>query len=95
MKASLAAHAAAMEITDPVYINRPRNRANSRNRPYGGSFMGGAIYGLNALKLTGKSIEEEREWQNQRLQSLLPDEIVNLVLETRKVKEKGFKDLRD
>jgi hypothetical protein len=96
MKASLAAHAAAREITDPVYISIARAIGQTVATAHMADHsMGGAIYGLKAIKLKGESIEKEREWQNQRLQILLPDDVVKLVLETRVVKEKGFKDLRD
>lgn len=95
MKASLAAHAAALEIADPVYISIARAIGHTVATAHMADHsMGGAIYELKAIKLACKSIEEERQWQNERLKSLLPDDVVKLVLETRIIKEKGLKDLR-
>ncbi|MFN4151335.1 MAG: putative immunity protein [Candidatus Sericytochromatia bacterium] len=48
--------------------------------------LGGALYALKAIKSLGQSIDDEREWQN----SLLPQEIRDLVLENRPIKEKPF-----
>lgn len=48
---------------------------------------GGAMYALKAVKLAGKSVEEERKWQNE----ILPAEIKDLVLSARNEKEKHFR----
>ena len=52
--------------------------------------LGGAIYALKAVKQAGQSVEEIRKWQNEQL----PSEIKELVLSSRGIKEKFFKDLR-
>jgi hypothetical protein len=52
--------------------------------------LGAAIYALIAVNRAGKSIEAERNWQNEQL----PFEIRELVLKTRGIKEEGFRELR-
>ena len=52
--------------------------------------LGAAVYALKAVKNAGKSVDEERKWQNEQL----PSEIMDLVLTTRSQKEQIFKDLR-
>lgn len=51
---------------------------------------GAALYALKSVKLMGKSIEAEREWQKNQLEGL-PLEIVELVLAAMKQKEKGLR----
>lgn len=51
--------------------------------------VGGALYALKAVKLAGKSIDEERDWQIGQLQKL-PSEIRELVLTTLSIKEKAL-----
>ena len=48
-----------------------------------------ALYALKAVKTAGKSIDTEREWQNEQL----PSEIMELVLTARHKKENGLKIL--
>lgn len=95
MKASLEAHAAARELADPVskLIARAIGQTVATAHMADHS-LGGAIYGLKAVKLAGKSVEKEREWQDKQLKDL-SSEIAELVLATRIIKEGGFKDLRD
>ena len=52
--------------------------------------LGGALYALKAVKLAGKSVSEEREWQNKQLQRL-PSNLVELVKSTIMQKAKGLK----
>jgi hypothetical protein len=51
--------------------------------------VGAALYALKAVKHAGKSVEEEREWQNKQLQQL-PSAIVDLVVSTMMKKEEHF-----
>ena len=51
--------------------------------------LGAAIYALKAVKNAGKSIEEERNWQNEHLSP----EIIELIITTRSQKEKALKIL--
>jgi len=46
--------------------------------------LGAALYALKAVKNAGKSIDEERKWQNERL----PSEIMEFVLNAMRIKEK-------
>ena len=48
--------------------------------------LGPALYGLKAVRFSGGSVEDERNWQNSRL----PDEIRELVISARLMKEKSF-----
>jgi hypothetical protein len=51
---------------------------------------GGALYALKAVKLAGKSIEQERKWQTGQLQKL-PSVLVELVMPILKQKAKSLK----
>ncbi|MFA4885466.1 MAG: putative immunity protein [Desulfotomaculaceae bacterium] len=91
MKASVGAHAAARESSNPVSIAVARSIGHAVATAHMADHsLGGALYALKALKHAGKSIDEERVWQNKQLQQL-PSEIVELVLTTMMKKEKGLK----
>ena len=95
MKASLGAHAAARESSDPVSTAVARSIGQAVATAHMADHsMGAALYGLIAVKLADKLVEEERKWQIKQLQQL-PPEIVELVLTTMKQKEKGFRLLRN
>jgi len=49
--------------------------------------LSAALYSLKAVKNAGKSVDEEREWQNKQL----PSEIMDLIISTRINKEKILK----
>jgi hypothetical protein len=51
---------------------------------------GGALYALKAVKLAGRSIEEERDWQTRQMQKL-PSVVVELVMPILKQKTKSLK----
>ena len=51
--------------------------------------MGGALYALKAIKLAGKSMDDEYAWQKGKLEEL-PTVIVELVLTSMAGKTKGF-----
>ncbi|MGZ5242669.1 MAG: putative immunity protein [Bacteroidia bacterium] len=87
-KASVNAHAFARETTNPVETAVARATGHTVATAHMADHsLGGALYALKALKLGGKSIEAERNWQNEQL----PEEIRELVLSSRAVKEKSFK----
>jgi len=87
MKASVDAHAAAREYSDPVSIAVARSIGHAVATAHMADHsMGAALYALKALKYAGKSIVKEREWQNKQLQQL-PSEIMGLVSTT--MTEKG------
>jgi uncharacterized protein GlcG (DUF336 family) len=90
MKASLDAHAVARESSNPISIAVAHSIGQAVATAHMADHsMGAALYALKAVKHAGKSIDEEREWQNKQLQQL-PSEIVELVLTTMMQKEKGL-----
>jgi hypothetical protein len=95
MKASLGAHAAAREASDTVVTAVARSAGQVVATAHMADHsLGTALYALKAVKHAGKSVEEEREWQNEQLRSRFkagPPEIVELVLITMMEKEKGLK----
>ncbi|HWQ89335.1 MAG TPA: hypothetical protein VN374_05130 [Desulfitobacteriaceae bacterium] len=91
MKASLGAHAVARESSNPTSIAVARSIGQAVATAHMADHsLGAALYALKAVKHAGKSINEERKWQNEQLQ-LLPSEIVELVLTTMMKKEKSIK----
>jgi hypothetical protein len=85
MKASVGAHAAAREFTDPAYIAVARAVGQAVATAHMADHsLGAAIYALKAIKFAGKSVETERKWQNEQL----PPEIKEIVLTIRINKEK-------
>jgi hypothetical protein len=91
MKASSGAHAVARESSDPASIAVARSVGHTVATAHMADHSpGGALYALKAVRLAGKSIDEERGWQTRQLQQL-PSEIVELVLTTMIKKAKGLK----
>ena len=91
MKASLGAHAVARESSNPTSIAVARSIGQAVATAHMADHsLGAALYALKAVKHAGKSIHEEREWQEIQLKKL-PPEIVELVLTTMMKKEKGLK----
>lgn len=87
-KASVQAHAAAREFSDPVAIAIARAAGHAVATAHMADHsLGPALYALRAVKIAGKPVEEERDWQNQQL----PEVIRELVLSTRNLKEKSFR----
>ena len=95
MKASVAAHAAARESSDPVFTAIARSVGHAVATAHMADHApGAALYALKAIKLAGKSIEKEREWHKKQLQSCFTkeqSEIVELVLTEMMKKEKALK----
>jgi hypothetical protein len=87
MKASVQAHAAAREETDPIAIAIARAAGHAVATAHMADHsLGGALYALKALKAAGRPIEPEQEWQNKQL----PAAVKELVLSARVAKEKSF-----
>ena len=83
-KASAAAHAAARESSNPVYIAVARAVGHAIATAHMADHsLGSAWYALKAVKSAGKSVEAERIWQDERL----PPEIRELVLSARKIRK--------
>ncbi len=88
MKVARSAHAAAREKSDQVEVAVARAAGHAVATAHMADHaLGGAMYALKAVGLSGGDVMEEREWQNE----LLPEQIKELVLETRKLKEKSFR----
>ena len=79
-KASVESHAVAREQTNPagVAVARAIGHAVATAHMADHS-LGGAYYGLRAVEAAGKSVGEERKWQDEQL----PVEIKQLVLSAR------------
>lgn len=79
MKASLGAHAVAREIEDPVYKAVARSVGQTVATAHMADHSpGGAFYALKAVKLAGKDIGKEREWQIQKLNEL-SSELIEII----------------
>ena len=93
MKASVEAHAVARESTNPIFTAVARSIGHAVATAHMADHsLGAALYALKAVKLSGKSLINEREWQTKQL-DLLPTEIADLVKTTLLLKEKSFKFL--
>ena len=91
MKASIVAHTVAKESEDPSSIAIARSVGHAVATAHMADHsLGAALNALKALKLTGRPINKERDWQTRQLQQL-PLEIVDLVLNTMTYKAKGLK----
>lgn len=79
MKASLGAHAVARQAENPIYkaVARSIGQAVATAHMADHS-LGGAFYALKAIKLAKGDIENERDWQNKKLDEL-PSEIIEIV----------------
>ena len=83
-KASLGAHAVANESSDPVTTAVARSVGHAVATAHMADHsIGAAEYALKAVKLSGKSIEDERKWQDEQLS---PD-ISELILTAREKKK--------
>ncbi|MBM2814100.1 MAG: hypothetical protein HW421_862 [Ignavibacteria bacterium] len=90
--ASVQAHDVARASSNPVKIALARAVGHAVATAHMADHsLEAAVYALKAVKYAGKSVEEERNRQNE----LLPLEIKELVLSTRGQKEQGFIDLRN
>lgn len=86
-EASFLAHAVAKESNNPTAkaVARCVGQAVATAHMADHS-LGAALYALKAVKSVGKSVGEERKWQNEQL----PPEIKELILSTREDKEKAL-----
>ena len=91
MKASVSAHAAARENSDPISMAVARSIGHAVATAHMADHaLGAALYALKAMSRAGKSVEKEREWQRMQLERL-PAEIVELVLTIMAKKAKSLK----
>jgi hypothetical protein len=83
-KASLGAIAVANEISNPTIIAIARSIGHAVATAHMADHsIGAAEYALKAVKLSGKSIEIERKWQDEKLTT----EISELILTAREKKK--------
>jgi hypothetical protein len=85
-KASLGAIAVAHESSDPLLIAVARSIGHAVATAHMADHAPGAAeYALKAVKMSGKSVEEERAWQDEKL---TPDisELILTAREKRKMK---------
>ena len=86
--ASLEAISVAKESLNPTAIAVARSVGHAVATAHMADHsLVAALYALKAVKNAGKSINEERNWQNEQL----PSEIMELVLTARSKKEKDLK----
>jgi hypothetical protein len=91
VKASITAHTVAKESEDPSSIAIARSVGHAVATAHMADHsLGAALYALKALKLAGKPINKERDWQSRQLHQL-SSEIVDLVLNTMTNKAKSLK----
>jgi hypothetical protein len=83
-KASVGAHTVARQSSNPTAIAVARSVGHAVATAHMADHsLGAAWYALKAVKNAGKSIDEERKWQDEQLLS----EIKELVLTARKSKK--------
>jgi hypothetical protein len=91
-KASVLAHTVAREMTNPISIAIARAVGHTVATAHMSDHsLGGALYALKVIKLSGKSVDEEKKWQEEHLN--LPLELKELILTTRDKKGKALKIL--
>ena len=79
-KASIGAIAVANETTDPIMTAVARSIGHAVATAHMADHsIGAAEYALKAVKISGKSIEQERKWQDEHLTS----DISELILTAR------------
>ena len=86
--ASLEAHSAARESSNPTSVAVARSVGHAVAIAHMADHsLGAALYALKAVQSAGKSVDDERIWQNEHL----PVEIKDIVLTALRKKEKHFK----
>ncbi len=92
IKASRDVHSFAKTIDNPVAYAVARAVGHGVATAHMADHcMGAALYAQKALKLAGKSFEDERNWQLKKLEDLdLADDLVKLIKATIAKKAKGL-----
>ena len=87
-KASVDAHAVARKYSNPTAIAIARSIGHAVATAHMADHaLGAALYALKAVKNVGKSVDEERKWQNNQLTS----ELTSLIQTAMRLKELHFK----
>lgn len=95
MKAAWEAHASARDTANPILKSIARSIGQAVSTAHMADHsVGAALYALKAVRQAGKSIDDERAWQDEKAKKL-PQKIINLIKEARNEKQQGFKDLQD
>lgn len=80
MNASIEAHTVAREFSNPTSTAVARSVGHAVATAHMADHsLGAALYALKAIKLAGRSVDEEKDWQTKNLQQL-PPEIIELIL---------------
>lgn len=88
---SRAVHAFARTINNPISCLIARAIGHGVATAHMADHcMGAALYAQKALKLAGKPYEQEKSWQIEKLEDLLPDNLAQLIKETMEAKAKGL-----
>lgn len=91
IKASRKVHAFAKTIHDPVACAVARSIGQGVATGHMADHcIGAALYAQKAVILAGKPVSEEKVWQIEKLYPELPDDIIELVLYTMRVKARGL-----
>lgn len=86
-KASLGAIAVANESSNPIIIAVARSIGHAVATAHMADHsIGAAEYALKAVKISAKSIEEERKWQDEKLTSDI-SELILTARQKRKIKK--------
>jgi hypothetical protein len=86
-KASVISHTVAREANNPTSVAVARSVGHAVSTAHMADHsLSAALYALKAIKSAGKSINQERNWQNLQL----PEDIRDLVLSARSIKEKSM-----
>ena len=87
MRASVAAHAAARDYGAPLSVAVARAVGQAAGTAHFAEHsIGAALYALKAVKIAGRSVDGEREWQDRRI----PGDLIEAVRECRSAKAKAF-----
>lgn len=89
-KASITAISIARNSTEPTLTAAARAAGHAVATAHMADHsVGAALYALKAVKMAGKSVDAEREWQN----NMLTQSVREMAIELRNIKEKSFRDL--
>lgn len=88
--ASRRVHSLAKNMDNPVALAVARSVGQGVATAHMADHcMGAALYAQRALKFAGKSYEEEKRWQLERLNQI-PDDLAELIRNTLPIKAKGL-----
>ena len=87
-EASIEAHRLARKLSNPISIAVARSVGHAVATAHMADHsLEAAVYALKAVKLAGKSVKDERVWQNKQV----PIEFIDIILSIRTKKETALK----